>query len=92
MNATNTVSEIYGFLSGVLIILIGVEESILSRRLGNDSTVHVRLFYLEKIVFLVTVFIITVSKGDVCKHAKSMLNVSGMLLKLFDGKGRFVNL
>lgn len=24
MNATNTVSEVYGFLSGVLIILIGV--------------------------------------------------------------------
>lgn len=37
-------------------------------------------FIWKKIVFLVTVFIITVSKGDVCKHAKSMLNVSGMFL------------
>ena len=78
MNAINTVSEIYGFLSGVLIILIGIEESMLSHRLGNVSTVHVCRFYMEKIVFLVTVFIITVSKGDVCKYAKSMLNVSGM--------------
>ena len=32
MNATNTVSEIYGFLLGVLIILIGAEESMLSRK------------------------------------------------------------
>ena len=33
-------------------------------------------FYLEKCPF--NLIIITVSKGDVCKHAKSMLNVSGM--------------
>ena len=85
MNATNTVSEIYGFLSGVLIILIGVEESMFSRRLRNVSTVHVCRFCLEKNVFLVTAFIITVSKGDVCKHRKSMLNVSGMFLTVRGG-------
>ena len=38
MNATNTVSEIYGFLLGVLIILIGAEESMLSRRLRNPHS------------------------------------------------------
>ena len=86
MNATNTVSEIYGFLLGVLIILIGAEESMLSRRLRNVSTVHVCRFYLEKFFFLVTAFIITVAKGDdVCKHTKSMLNLYGMFLTVRGG-------
>ena len=40
------------------------------------GAVHVGRFYLEKCPF--NRIIITVSKGDVCKHAKSMLNVSGM--------------
>ena len=40
------------------------------------GAVHVGRFYLEKRPF--NRIIITVSKGDVCKHAKSMLNVSGM--------------
>lgn len=85
MNATNTVSEIYGFLLGVLIILIGAEESMLSRRLRNVSTVHVCRFYLEKFFFLVTAFIITVAKGDVCKHTKSMLNLYCMFLTVRGG-------
>lgn len=46
---------------------------------------YVCRFYLEKNVFLVTVFIIAVSKGDVCKHAKSKLNVSGMFLTVRRG-------
>ena len=40
------------------------------------GAVHVGRFYMEKRPF--NRIIITVSKGDVCKHAKSMLNVSGM--------------
>ena len=40
------------------------------------GAVLVGRFYLEKRPF--NRIIITVSKGDVCKHAKSMVNVSGM--------------
>ena len=80
MNATNTVSEIYGFLLGVLIILIGAEESMLSRRLRNVQLCMFADFIWKKSFILVTAFIITVSKGDICKHTKSMLNLYGMFL------------
>lgn len=51
MNATNNVSEIHGFLSGVLIILIGVEESRLSRRLGNVQLCMFSDFIWKKMFF-----------------------------------------
>ena len=88
MNATNTVSEIYGFLLGVLIILIGAEESMLSRRLQNVSTVHVCRFYLEKIFF---------SSNCIYNHffERRCLQTYEIDAKsvwyVFDGKGRFVN-
>ena len=51
MNATNNVSEIHGLLSGVLIILIGVEESMLSRRLGNVQPCMFADFIWKKMFF-----------------------------------------
>ena len=42
-------------------------------------------FIWKKFFFLVTAFIITFSKGDVCKHTKSMLNLYDMFLTVRGG-------
>ena len=59
-----------------LLLFIGVEASMLAVLLGNVSSVHVCGFYLGKCCS--NCIVITVSKGDICKHEKSKLNVSGM--------------
>ena len=82
MNATNTVSEIYGFLLGVLIILIGAEESMLSRRLRNVSTVHVCRFFSSNCIYNHFFERRCLQTYEI--DAKSVWYV-------FDGKGRFVN-
>ena len=59
-----------------LLLFIGEEASMLAVLLGNVSSMHACGFYLGKCRS--NRIIITVSKGDICKHEKSKLNVSGM--------------
>ena len=69
-----------GFLSAALTVLIRGEASMLSASIR-------KMFQLCMFIGDFNIFIwrnaqklykVTVSKGDICEHAKSMLNVSGM--------------
>lgn len=87
MNATNNVSEIHGFLSGVLIILIGVEESRLSRRLGNVQLCMFADFIWKKCFSSNCIYN--------CCFERRCLQTCEIEAKcvgyVFDGKERFVN-
>ena len=75
-------SEMYGFLSGGLTTLICDEASMLAASIRKMFQLCMLAYFTWKnVLHVVTVlYKITVLKGDgyVCKHAKSMLKVSGL--------------
>ena len=68
-----------GFLSDGLTVLIRGEASMISASIKKmfQLCMSIWRFYLEECPAEAS-YKVTVSKGDICKHAKSMLNVSAM--------------